>query len=233
MTSALALPRTISISQKWAALAVLMAGTFMIVLDFFIVNVALPTMQSELQASSSAIEWVVAGYGLTFATCLITAGRIGDRIGRRRAFTIGLALFTIASVACGLAPSPALLIAARLVQGLAAALISPNVLAIISVAYQGPERVRAITVYGMVLGFGAAGAQLIGGALIQADVAGLGWRSVFLINVPIGLAAFLLTPRQLPESRTAGGRLDLLGTALVTGSLTALLLPLVEGRQHG
>src|SRR6476646_4890029 len=121
MTS-VALPRTASISQKWAALAVLMAGTFMIVLDFFIVNVALPSMQRELHASSGAIEWVVAGYGLTFATCLITAGRIGDRIGRRRAFTIGLTLFTITSIACGLAPDPATLIAARLVQGLAAAL---------------------------------------------------------------------------------------------------------------
>jgi EmrB/QacA subfamily drug resistance transporter len=231
--STLTLPRSASRQRSWASLAVLMAGTFMIVLDFFIVNVALPSMQVDLQAGTSVIEWVVAGYGLTFAACLITGGRIGDRIGRRRAFSIGIALFTLTSIGCGLAPSPALLIPARLLQGLAAALISPNVLAIISVAYQGPERVRAITVYGMVLGFGAAGAQLIGGALIQADVAGLGWRSVFLINVPVGLAAFLLTPGQLPESRATGTRVDLVGTGLVSGSLTALLLPLVEGRQQG
>ena len=150
--------RTALAHSRWAALAVLMAGTFMIVLDFFIVNVALPSMQSQLHASTSAIEWVVAGYGLTFAACLITAGRLGDRIGRRRTFTIGLGLFTVASVACGLAPDTTVLIAARLVQGLAAALISPNVLAIIGVAYQGPERVRALTVYGMVMGFAAAGA---------------------------------------------------------------------------
>jgi EmrB/QacA subfamily drug resistance transporter len=236
MTSALAPSRSVPLSQnKWAALAVLMAGTFMIVLDFFIVNVALPSMQSELQASTSAIEWVVAGYGLTFATCLITAGRIGDRIGRRRAFTIGLGLFTVTSIACGLAPDPRLLIVARLLQGLAAALISPNVLAIIGVAYQGAERVRALTVYGMVMGFAAASAQLIGGALIQADIAGAGWRTVFLINLPVGLAAMLLAPCQLPESRASrdGAQIDPLGTLLVTSGLTALLLPLVEGRQQG
>jgi EmrB/QacA subfamily drug resistance transporter len=188
-------------------------------------------MQRELHASTSAIEWVVAGYGLTFATFLITSGRIGDRIGRRRAFTIGLALFTVTSLACGLAPDPGILIAARLLQGLAAALISPNVLAIIGVAYQGAERVRALTVYGMVMGFAAAGAQLIGGALVQADVAGAGWRTVFLINLPVGLAAIMLAPGQLPESRTSreGARIDVLGTVLITTGLTALLLPLVEG----
>jgi EmrB/QacA subfamily drug resistance transporter len=231
-TSSLSVPRTFPRLQTWGTLAVLMAGTFMIVLDFFIVNVALPSMQLDLHASTSAIEWVVAGYGLTFATCLITAGRIGDQIGRRRAFSIGLALFTLTSLACGLAPNAALLIAARLVQGLAAALISPNVLAIIGVAYQGPDRVRAITVYGMVMGFAAAGAQLIGGALVQADFDGLGWRTVFLINVPVGIAA-LLARSQLPESRTAGSRIDLLGTLLVTTGLIAVLLPLVEGRQQG
>src|SRR6266568_5094526 len=232
-TPSLAFPRTAPSTQTWVALAVLMAGTFMIVLDFFIVNVALPSMQLDLQASSSAIEWVVAGYGLTFATCLITAGRIGDQIGRRRTFSIGLGLFTLTSVACGLAPNPPLLIAARLLQGLAAALISPNVLAIIGVTYQGPDRVRAMPVYGMVMGFAAAGAQLIGGALVQADIAGLGWRTVFLINLPVGLAGVLLTPGQLPESRTAGSRVDLIGTALITAGLAAVLLPLVEGRQQG
>ena len=219
-------------ASPWATLAVLMAGTFMIVLDFFIVNVALPSMQADLSASTSAIEWVVAGYGLTFATCLITAGRLGDLIGRRKAFSIGLGLFTLTSLACGAAPDPSILIAARLVQGLAAALISPNVLAIIGVAYQGPERVRALTVYGMVMGFAAAGAQLIGGALVQADLAGMGWRSVFLINLPVGLAGILLAPVCLPESRAPSTRIDLLGTVLVTLGLSAILLPLVEGPKH-
>jgi MFS family permease len=215
------------------SLAVLMSGTFMIVLDFFIVNVALPSMVLHLHATASAIEWVVAGYGLTFATCLITAGRVGDQIGRRCAFSLGMTLFTLASAASGLAPNPILLTVARLLQGFAAALISPNVLAIIGVTYQGSERIRALTVYGMVMGFAAVGAQLIGGLLVQADIAGLGWRSVFLINSPVGLAAVLLAPSYLPESRATASRVDIAGTALVTLGLTAVLLPLVEGPQQG
>jgi EmrB/QacA subfamily drug resistance transporter len=211
-----------------------MAGTFVIVLDFFIVNVALPAMQTDLHASTSTIEWVVAGYGLTFATFLITAGRIGDRIGRRRAFSIGLGLFTAASAACGVAPDPDVLVGARLIQGLAGALISPNVLAIVGVVYRGTERIRALTVYGMVMGFAALGAQLIGGLLIHADVFGLGWRSVFLMNLPVGIAALLLAPRSIPESRAGdAARLDIIGTVLVTAGLTAILLPLVEGRPQG
>jgi EmrB/QacA subfamily drug resistance transporter len=234
-TATLSVPRvtTGSAVQTWGALGVLMAGTFMIVLDFFIVNVTLPSIQLDLGASPSAIEWVVAGYGLTFATCLITAGRLGDQIGRRCAFSIGLGLFTATSVACGVAPDPTLLIAARLVQGVAAALISPNVLAIIGVVYQGADRVRALTVYGMVMGFAAAGAQLIGGLLVQADILELGWRTVFLINVPVGLAGLFLAPALLSESRGTTGRLDLLGTVLITLGVSAVLLPLVEGRQQG
>jgi EmrB/QacA subfamily drug resistance transporter len=214
------------------ALPVLMGAVFMIVLDFFAVNVALPSMQSRLHASSSAIEWVVAGYGLTFAVMIITGGRLGDLIGRRRAFAIGLALFTASSALCGLAPDASLLVVARLVQGLGGALISPNVLSIIGVSYTGAARVRAITVYGMVMGMAAAGGQLIGGLLIQANLFGLGWRTVFLINVPVGLVALGLAPRRISESRAQGPvRLDVTGTVLVTLGLTALVLPLVEGTQ--
>src|SRR5690242_2694550 len=195
------LPRAARImSHQWAALAVVLTGTFMVVLDFFIVNVAMPAMQTDLHAGTGAIEWVVAGYGLTFATLLITAGRIGDRFGRRRAFSAGLALFTLASAACGLAWSPGALVAARFVQGAAAALLSPQVLSIIGLAYTGPDRVRALSVYGIVLGVAAAGGQLLGGVLVQSDVAGLGWRSCFLINVPIGALALALAPRLVPES---------------------------------
>jgi EmrB/QacA subfamily drug resistance transporter len=229
------LPRTARLlSHQWAALAVVLTGTFMVVLDFFIVNVAMPAMQSDLHAGTGAIEWVVAGYGLTFATFLITAGRLGDQLGRRRMFSLGLALFTLASAACGLAPSPAVLVVARLVQGLAAALLSPQVLSIIGVVYQGPDRVRAISIYGIVLGLAAVGGQLIGGVLVQADIAGLGWRSCFLINVPIGLIALAIAARAVPESRAGTvSRLDLVGTALVTLGLVDIVLPLVEGRQHG
>jgi EmrB/QacA subfamily drug resistance transporter len=229
------LPRTARLlSHQWAALAVVLTGTFMVVLDFFIVNVAMPAMQSDLHAGTGAIEWVVAGYGLTFATFLITAGRLGDQLGRRRMFSLGLALFTLASAACGLAPSPAVLVVARLVQGLAAALLSPQVLSIIGVVYAGPDRVRAISIYGIVLGLAAVGGQLIGGVLVQADIAGLGWRSCFLINVPIGLVALAVAARAVPESRVEGAnRLDLVGTALITLGLVDIVLPLVEGRQHG
>jgi EmrB/QacA subfamily drug resistance transporter len=218
----------------WLALPVLMAGTFLIVLDFFVVNVTIPSLQAGLNASSSAIEWVVAGYGLTFAVFLVSAGRLGDRLGRRRALSLGIGLFVLASTACGLAPDAPVLIGARLAQGAGAALISANVLSLIGVLYTGPRRVTAITVYGMVMGVAAASAQLLGGLVIQANVVGGGWRSVFLLNVPVGLAALVVMPRLVPESRARQARpIDTLGVALVTLGLTALVLPLVEGRQQG
>jgi EmrB/QacA subfamily drug resistance transporter len=221
-------------ASKWVALPVVLAGTFMVVLDFFIVNVALPSMQVELHASGGAIEWVVAGYALTSAVFLIVAARLGDQVGRRRTFMLGLAVFTLSSAACGVAGSPEILVLARLVQGIGAALIMPNVLAIIGVTYQGPDLAKALGAYGLVMGLAAVTGQLIGGALIQADIAGLGWRSCFLINVPIGLVAVFLARRVVPESRSEqGGRLDLVGTALLTVGLTAVVLPLVDGRQHG
>jgi EmrB/QacA subfamily drug resistance transporter len=226
--SSIAIPA--SRTSPWAALPVVLAGTFMVVLDFFIVNVAMPAMQTELHASTGAIEWVVAGYGLTFATLLITAGRLGDQLGRRRMFSAGLILFTVASAACGLSTTPEMLIAARAVQGAAAALLSTNVLSIIGVTYTGPDRLKALSIYGTVLGLAAVGGQLIGGALVESA----GWRSIFLINVPIGVVALALTPQFVPESRAGkGSKLDLVGTALITVALVDIVLPLVEGRQHG
>ena len=205
----------------------------MVVLDFFIVNVALPSMQSDLHAGTGAIEWVVAGFALTSAVFLITAARLGDRIGRRRTFSIGLAVFTLSSAACGVAGSPTMLVAARLAQGVGAALLMPNVLSIINVTYTGADLPRALGIYGLVMGLAAACGQLIGGGLIQADVAGLGWRTCFLINIPVGIAALALAPRFVPESRAdRRTRLDLLGTVLLTAGLIAVVLPLVEGRQH-
>jgi len=211
-------------------LPVLMTAVFAIVLDFFVVNVALPSVQADLHASSAATEWIVAGYGLTFAVLIITGGRLGDRLGRRRVFITGMTLFVLASALCGLANSPAVLVAARFAQGAGGALISPNVLAIIGVSYTGAARVRAITVYGMVMGLAAAGGQLIGGLIIAANPLGLSWRAIFLVNIPIGLAALAITPRQIAESRaTEPGRLDLRGVTLATLGLVALVLPLVEG----
>src|SRR5215208_1912184 len=143
---------TTDTNTPWAALPVLLAGAFMVVLDFFIVNVALPSMATDLGASESSLEWVVAGYGLTFAAFLITAGRLGEALGRRRVYAVGLVAFTAASLACGLAPSPTALVLARLAQGAAGAVVVPQVLAIIGVTYRGPDYVRALSIYGVVLG---------------------------------------------------------------------------------
>jgi EmrB/QacA subfamily drug resistance transporter len=211
-----------------------MIGTFMFVLDFFIVNVALPSIQQDLRAGEGAIEWIVAGYAVSTAVLLVTGGRLGDQFGRRRVFAAGLAVFVLTSAACALAPDPAVLVAARVAQGVGAALMAPNILSILGVVYSGPARVRAISVYGMVMGLAAVSGQLIGGVLIRADLGGLGWRTIFWINVPLGVAALLASPRLVPESRSSqGSRFDLAGVALITACLVAVVLPLVDGRQEG
>jgi EmrB/QacA subfamily drug resistance transporter len=216
------------------ALPVLLAGVALLVLDFFIVNVALPAIQTDLHAGPTALEWVVAGYGLTLAAFLVAAGRIGDQFGRRRMFTAGVGLFTAASAACGLAPTAAVLVAARLAQGTGAAMISPTVLAIIGVTYAGAARARAVSMYATTMGVAAVSGQLLGGLLLQADLAGLGWRLVFLVNLPVGVAALAAAGRCVPESRAAQpAPLDVPGLALLTAGLTALLLPLVDGRDRG
>jgi EmrB/QacA subfamily drug resistance transporter len=221
-------------SPRALMLPVVLTGVFVTILDFFIVNVAIPTTQRDLHAGSTAIEWVVAGYGLAYGSGLVLGGRLGDVFGRRRMFAIGLALFTVASAACGLAPDTGTLLAGRIAQGASAALLAPQVLAILRTAYHGPAQQRAINAYAVTMGLAAVFGQLIGGLLIQADVFGLGWRACFLINLPIGAAALLLAPRVIPEGRPGGPvRLDLGGTALITLALAAILLPLIEGREQG
>ena len=218
----------------WAALPVLVAGAFMVVLDFFIVNVALPSIATDLHAGESSLEWIVAGYGLSFAAFLILAGRLGDRLGRRRVYAFGLALFTAASAACGLAPDATTLVVARILQGLAGGIVMPQVLSIINVTYRDEEYARALSIYGLALGLAAIGGQVIGGALVEVNLGGLNWRTCFLINVPIGAVALALTPRLVPESRAPSrAKLDLLGADLLAVGLVAVLLPLIEGRQQG
>jgi EmrB/QacA subfamily drug resistance transporter len=219
--------------SKAPALAVLMAATFMFVLDFFIVNVAIPSTQRDLHASDGAIQLVVATYAIALAAGLIVGGRLGDLIGRRRALMIGLGIFTVASAVCGEAQTATVLIAGRVAQGVGAALFSPQVLAIIGVTYQGEARTKAITLYGLVLGLGAVSGQLIGGLLIHFDILGLGWRSCYLVNLPIGLAALVLAPRAIAESRGGNAKLDAGGAVLVAAALVAIVLPLVEGRAQG
>jgi EmrB/QacA subfamily drug resistance transporter len=213
-----------------AVVPVLLIATFMTALDFFIVNVALPSIQRDLGASPAALQWVVAGFGLALAAGLITGGRLGDIYGRRRIFGLGLALFTAASVLCGVAPNAGFLVAARVVQGASAALLMPQTLAILRTAVPPAAQPKAFARYGLTLGLGAVFGQVIGGLLIKADLFGLDWRLCFLINLPIGVAA-LVRIGALPESRGTGSRLDLTGVALVTAALVALVLPLIEGRQ--
>jgi EmrB/QacA subfamily drug resistance transporter len=223
----------------WPTLLLVLTGVFMTALDVFIVNVAIPSTQKELHASDGAVQWIVAGFGLAVAAGVITAGRLGDLYGRARMFRLGLGLFTLASAACGLAPSATSLIAARIFQGAAAALLTPQVLAILGTAFAGKALTKAFTAYGLAMGLAAISGQLIGGLLIHADLFGLGWRACFLINVPVGAVAVLLVPRVLAPhvpaqpSRSRRSQLDVPGMVLVTGTLIAIVLPLIQGRQQG
>ncbi len=220
--------------RRWTALIVLLTGAFLPAFDFFVVNVALPAMHSELGASPADLELVVAGYGLAFAVLLVTGGRLGDLFGRKRMFMAGMMGFTVASALCGVATSPGVLIASRVLQGLTAAVMNPQVLAIIRVTFPEHERARAIGFFGTTLGLASIAAQLVGGALIQADIAGLGWRPIFLVNVPVGAIALVFAQRTLCESRAQGRpSLDPGGIALATLFLVLLAYPLVEGQGMG
>ena len=221
-------------SKRWLALAVLLTGTFLPSFDFFVVNVALPSLQSGLGARPAQLQFVVAGYGMAYAVLLVTGGRLGDLYGRKRLFMLGMGGFTLASALCGLALTPTMLIAARVLQGLTGAIMSPQVLAIIRVTFAENERSRAIGYFGVTIGLASITAQLIGGALIQADIAGSGWRPIFLVNVPIGCVALVAAWRTLGESRASGRpSLDLPGIALCLLMLILLVYPLVEGREAG
>jgi MFS family permease len=217
-----------------AGLVTVLVGAFLSMADFFIVNVALPTIGETLHASGGMLELVVAGYGLAYALLLVLGGRLGDAFGRRRLFVTGMALFTLTSLACGLAPSVGGLVVGRVAQGASAALMVPQVLATIQAATAGARRARAIGLYGATGGIAAAVGQLAGGVLVSADLAGTGWRPIFLVNVPVGLVGLVLAARLVPATRsTAPARADLPGTALLGATVLTLLVPLMEGRSLG
>lgn len=218
----------------WGALLVVLLGLFIANIDFFIVNVAIPSLQRDMHATSAEIQLVAATFNIGLSAMLITGGRLGDLYGRRKVFAIGLALFALASLACGIAPNMPELIAARAVQGAAAALVIPQVLGILTTAYTGKARVAAFNAYGITMGASAVFGQLIGGLLIKADLFGWDWRTIFLINAPIGAVVLLLTPKVVPESRAEGRTgLDWTGVVLVTAGLTAIVLPLVQWPRAG
>ncbi|WP_406865310.1 MFS transporter [Streptomyces sp. HUAS MG47] len=214
----------------------MLAAQFMALLDVFIVNVAAPTIRAELASSGAGLQLIVAGYTIAYAVLLITGARLGELIGHRRMYLGGLALFTLASLACGLAAQTGQLIAFRVVQGAGAALMIPQVLSLIQRNFTGPGRVRALSAYSAVLATGAAAGQVLGGVLVSADLFGTGWRPVFLVNVPLGLVLLALGSRVLPRDEPAApGRrrtLDLPGLVLLAASVSLLTVPLVLGQEQ-
>ncbi|MFC5915855.1 MFS transporter [Streptomyces pulveraceus] len=215
-------------------------GAALPLIDFFIVNVALPTIDHDLDAGPALLELVVAGYGLAYAVLLVLGGRLGDMAGRRRLFLLGIAAFGITSLACGLAPDAWTLVGARVAQGAAAALMLPQVLATIQAATSGDRRARAMGLYGATAGLSMVAGQILGGVLVAAaplsSVFGesAGWRSVFLVNVPVAAVGLVLAARTVPETRSERpAPVDVPGTLLLAVSLVTLLAPLTEGRAAG
>ena len=221
-------------SMTAAGLVTVLLGVFLPQTDMFIVNVALPTIEADLHMSEAMLELVVAGYGVSFALLLVLGGRLGDLLGRRRLFLAGIAAFTATSVWCGVAESPAQLVTARIVQGASAAILLPQVLATIQATTSGRARASALGVYAAVTGAAASAGLAIGGALVSADLAGTGWRPIFLVNLPVGLIALLLAVRHVPETTSPQPlRIDLAGTGLLAAGVICLLVPVTEGRALG
>ena len=215
-------------------LPVILVAMFMAQFDLYMVNVALPVLQHDLNASDAALQLIVSGYAFTYAAGLITGGRLGDIIGHRRMFVIGMASFGVASLLCGVSTSGAMLVWFRLLQGVTAAAMMPQVLALITSSFPPAERPKALSWFGFTIGVGAVTGQVIGGMLLQAHIAGLGWRVIFFVNVPIAIVTVALALRSLPlheSSRRA--RLDIPGAVGVTASLGLLLFPLIVGRSQG
>ena len=220
--------------RRWLGAIVMIVGALMDMIDVTIVNVALPTIRRDLHASATQLEWVVSGYMLAFAAALIVAGNLGDLFGRKRVFLIGVAVFGVASLAAGLAGSGAELIAARVVQGTAAAAMAPQVLATFRAVFAGAERGKAFSIYGAMLGFASAVGLLLGGVLTEANLFGWSWRAVFFVNIPVAAAALIAGLRFVPETRDPGARRpDVTGAVLLAASLVAIVYPLLEGRQLG
>src|SRR4030095_14407607 len=220
--------------RRWVALAVVLTAGFMQLVDISIVNVAIPSIQRDLDATYSQIQWVLAGSRLAVAGMLITGGRLGDIFGRKRLFMIGMAGFTLASALCGLAQSPGMLIGSRILQGLMGAIMFPQILSVIQVSFPPRERATAFGLFGATIGLATITGPLVGGLLIEADLFGLQWRPLFLVNVPIRILALAAAARSPLEARAHRAlRLDPIGVAIVPAGLLLLVYPLVQGRDLG
>nr|WP_245181020.1 MFS transporter [Streptomyces montanisoli] len=211
-----------------------MTAAFMDLVDATIVNVAIPSIERDTGASFGAVQWITAGYAIAFAAALITGGRLGDIFGRKRLFLIGISGFTVASALCGLAANPEMLVGSRLLQGATAAMMVPQVLAIVHATFPDHERGKVFGLFGAIVGLGAVSGPLLGALLTEWNVGGLEWRPIFLINLPVGLAGLLLGRRFIRESKAPHAlRLDLPGVVLVTAGLLMLIYPLTRGRELG
>src|SRR3954454_21078810 len=217
--------------NRWKALAIVCAAFFMTVLDVSIVNVALPSIGEALDFSRENLQWVITAYAITFGGFLLLGGRSADLLGRRRVFMIGVAVFTVASFLCGLAWSENVLIAARAIQGLGAAIISPAALSIITTTFdEGPERNKALGIWGAIGGSGAAVGVLAGGLLTKY----LGWEWIFFVNVPVGALALILSPRYVRESRSDRAQTpDIAGAITITSGLALLVYSVSAAPDHG
>ncbi|MGW2419520.1 MFS transporter [Streptomyces sp. NPDC001709] len=220
--------------HRWRALWVTLVAGFMSLLDVTIVAVALPTIQRDLHASPAQVQWVVSGYALSFALALVTAGRLGDALDRRRIFLLALSGFVVFSAACGAAPDITLLVVARLAQGLAAGFMAPQNSALIQQMFRGAERGRAFGYFGTTVGISSAVGPITGGAILALVSGEMGWRWIFYVNVPIGIVAVLLGRRLLPRTRRSGrGHVDLPGVLLLGLGVLALMYPLVQADSGG
>lgn len=227
-------PPSIGYRWRWAALFVVLAAEVMDLMDALITTIAGPTIVRELGGGNTLIQWLSAGYTLAMATGLLLGGRLGDMFGRKRMFTIGMAGFTLFSLLCATATSPGLLIAYRVLQGLFGALLIPQGLGVIKEVFPPDEVGKAFGMFGPIMGLSAVGGPILAGWLVDANLLGLGWRSIFAINVPIGLAALGFAQKFLPTNKIQHGlRLDLTGTLLAGAGMFALIYPLVQGREDG
>jgi len=227
-------PDSSGLALSTLGLVTVLIGVFLPMTDFFIVNVALPTIDRDLHAPAGMLQLVVAGYAIAYALLLVVGGRLGDAVGRKRLFIAGMAAFTVTSLACGVAPGINALVGARALQGAASAMMLPQVLSTIQATRTGPARARALGAYGATGGIAVVVGQLFGGLLVSADIAGMGWRPIFLVNVPVGIVGVVMASRLVPDSRSEDpAPVDRRGTLLLGWAMLALLIPLTEGRSLG
>lgn len=220
--------------RRWFALAIVMTAAFMDLVDVTIVNIAIPSIKADTGASFSSIQWITAGYALAFAAGLITGGRLGDIYGRKRLFLVGIGGFTVASALCGFAANPEMLVASRILQGGTAALMVPQVLSIVHATFPAHERGKVFGLFGAIVGLGAVSGPLLGALLTEWNIAGLEWRPIFLINLPVGIAGLILGRKFITESKAPKAlRLDLVGVVLVTLGMLMLIYPLTRGEELG